>query len=224
MLAHTLDFDVVGVLHANRSAASAPEQSLPAELRERFYVTNADDVELYRFARALFDERWREAEPAIAAARRPLVPQASKLDVREFLDAYTHDLGGKGSFLFERWSPDDPALTIFWGVLYRTGFLPLCFRLLEQLRLGELDVVLDNLARFHAHVPYAQPVLGRCIAYFERCRRRSAELGRPSFETRLPVLSVDYVGFLETDRMLQHGRSQRRQDLKAKIERALLDD
>jgi hypothetical protein len=224
LLAHTLGFASVGLLHANRSLAHAPAQGLPAELKERFYRRNADDVELYRFACELSERRWREAEPAIRSASRPVVPHDSKLDVREFLDAYTHDVGGPGSFLFERWSPADGALTIYWGVLYRTGFLPLCFRLLERMRLAELRTVLDNLARFHAHVPYARPLLGRCIEYFERCARRSAELSRPSFEKTLPVLSVDYVGFLETDRMLQHGRSRSREDLSAKIERALLDD
>jgi hypothetical protein len=225
LLAHAFDFERVALLHANRSVSAAPEAELTPELRERFYRANADDVELYRFARGLFEARWRAAEPAIRAARRPVVAQDSHLDVREFLSAYTHDVGGANSFVFAPWSPDDRAETLFWGILYRTGFLPLCFRLLEHRRRAELAVVLDNLRRFHAHAPYAQPVLGRCIEYFERNNSQAGGSAHPAWGREMPVLSVDYVGFLETDRMLRLGRELRsRGDLKAKIEAALLAD
>jgi hypothetical protein len=137
----------------------------------------------------------------------------------EFLKAYVHDVGGPESFVFEPWSPGDPAATLFWGVLYRTGFLPLCFRLLEQRRFDELRRVLASLRRFHAHAPYALPVLGRCIAFFE-----DACAGAP-LGAAVPVLSVDYVAFLETDRMQRVGRALRAGGgLTARIERALLAD
>ena len=101
--------------------------------------------------------------------------------------------------------------------MYRTGFIPLCFRLLEQQRLAELRRVLANLRAFHARAPYAQPVLGRAIAFFEDA------CAGGGVARELPVLSVDYVAFLETDRMLHHGRALRHSgDLKARIERALL--
>jgi hypothetical protein len=82
-----------------------------------------------------------------------------------------------------------------------------------------LRSVLANLRRFHAHAPYAQPVLGRCIEFFERAADGKALGGS------LPVLAVDYVGFLDTDRMLHVSRAARGgADLKARIERALLAD
>jgi len=227
LLAHCLDFPSVGLLHANRSVAQAEEDGVSPELRERFTRANADDLELYRFARMLFEERWRAAEPAIAAASRPVVAEDSKLDVREFLSAYTHDVGSKESFIFAPWSQGDGPLTIFWGVLYRTGFIPLCFRLLEQRRCAELRVVLGNLRRFHAHTPYAQPVLGRCIEFFERnnSETETSRLSRRSLGSQLPVLSVDFVSFMDTDRMLRLGRATRNEeDLKARIERALRND
>lgn len=217
LLAHTFDFPVVRKLHANPSATRAREDQLSPEFKQRFYAANAEDVALYRFARELFERRWDAAEPAIRAAARPVIAQDSELDVMEFLRAYVHDVGGPDSFIFAPWSPGDTALTIFWGVLYRTGFIPLCFRLLEQKRSAELRSVLGNLRRFHAHAPYAQPVLGRCIEFFEQASRGEAP-GRT-----LPVLSVDYVSFLDTDRMQRVGRALASgADLKARIERALL--
>jgi len=136
-------------------------------------------------------------------------------------------VGGKDSFIFAPWSPADGPLTIFWGVLYRTGFIPLCFRLLEQRRVEELRTVLGNLRRFHEHTPYAQPVLGRCLEFFERNNSdgTSAGTSRLSLGSQLPVLSVDYVSFMDTDRMLRLGRALRNQeDLKAKIENALRNE
>jgi hypothetical protein len=228
LLAHSLDLPAVGLLHANRSRAQVSERDgVSPELRSRFYRANSDDAELYRFAQSLFDERWRAAEAAIAAASRPVVAEESRLDVREFLSAYTHDVGRKDSFIFQPWSPGDGPLTIFWGVLYRTGFIPLCFRLLEQRRCEELRVVLGNLRRFHEHTPYAQPVLGRCIEFFERSNAagETSRLSRRSLGDQLPVLSVDYVSFMDTDRMLRLGRAMRNEeDLKAKIENALRDE
>jgi hypothetical protein len=228
LLAHSFDFPTVGLLHANRSVARVSEQeSVSPELKERFTRANADDLELYRFARTLFEERWRAAEPAIVAASRPLVAEESKLDVREFLNAYVYDVGGKDSFIFAPWSSGDAPLTIFWGVLYRTGFIPLCFRLLEQARFEELRIVLANLRRFHEHTPYAQPVLGRCIEFFERGVRAGAtsRLSRSALGSEVPVLSVDYVAFMDTDRMLRLGRALRdTEDLKAKIENALRNE
>lgn len=221
LLAHAFDFPAVGVTHSNRSAAAVPANALSAELTERFYRANAEDLELYEFAKQLFEERWQDASDQIKSAERPQVALDSGLDVREFLRAYAHDVGEKESFVFEQWSPDDSALTIYWGILYRTGFIPLCFRLLEKSRIEELRVVLDNLRRFHEWAPYAQPVLGRCIDYFEEaCAKGPSANG-----TTMPVLSVDYVSFLETDRMLQHGREIRsRGDIKERLERALLED
>jgi|GEM_PF-5728623 len=151
------------------------------------------------------------------ASYRPAVALESQLDVMEFLKAYVHDVGGADSFIFEPWSPHDRARTLFWGVVYRTGFIPLCFRLLEQKRVDALRVVLANLRAFHEHAPYAQPVLGRAIAFFENACAGGA------IAREMPVLSVDYVAFLETDRMLRHGRALRASgDLKTRIERALL--
>jgi hypothetical protein len=219
LLAHTFDFAAVAKVHANPSATRAQEDELSADLKRRFYAANADDAELYRFARELFERRWRAAEPALRARQRPVVAQDSQLDVTEFLRAYAQDVGGPGSFVYEPWTPGDAAGTLFWGVVYRTGFLPLCFRLLQQRRTAELRSVLANLRRFHAHAPYAQPVLGRCIEFFERAADGEALGGS------LPVLAVDYVGFLDTDRMLHVSRAARGgADLKARIERALLAD
>ena len=217
LLAHTFDLPFVAKLHANPSATRAHEDELSREFKQRFYAANASDAELYRFARALFERRYRAAEPAMRASYRPVIAQESQLDVMEFLKAYVHDVGGADSFIFEPWSPSDPVRTLFWGVLYRTGFIPLCFRLLEQKRLDGLRVVLANLRAFHERAPYAQPVLDRTIAFFEHACA-GGDVAR-----EMPVLSVDYVAFLETDRMLRHGRELRRSgDLKARIERALL--
>jgi hypothetical protein len=219
LLAHCFAFADVAKVHANPSATRAQEDELSAAVKGRFYAAHADDVELYRFARELFESRWRAAEPGLRAAQRPVVVQDSQLDVREFLKAYAQDVGGPGSFVYEPWRPGDVAGTLFWGVVYRTGFLPLCFRLLQQRRTAELRLVLANLRRFHEHVPYARPVLGRCLDFFERAAAGEA-LGRS-----LPVLAVDYVGFLDTDRMLHVSRAARNPaELKARIERALLAD
>jgi hypothetical protein len=219
LLAHTFDFEAVAKVHANPSATRAQEDELSPDFKQRFYAANADDLDLYRFARALFERRWRAAEPAMHAAYRPVVAQDSRLDVMEFLRAYAQDVGSADSFIFEPWSPSDPVRTLFWGVVYRTGFIPLCFRLLERGRSEELRRVLANLRRFHAHAPYAQPVLARCIEFFERACAGGA------VGSTLPVLSVDYVSFLETDRMLRVSRAARDPaELKARIERALLAD
>jgi hypothetical protein len=217
LLAHTFDLPFTAKLHANPSSTRAHEDELSREFKQRFYATNADDAQLYLFARALFERRYRAAEPAMHERSRPVIAQESQLDAMEFLKAYVHDVGGADSFIFEPWSPSDPVRTLFWGVLYRTGFIPLCFRLLEQKRVDALRVVLANLRAFHERAPYAQPVLGRAIAFFEHAAA-GGEIGR-----EMPVLSVDYVAFLETDRMLRHGRELRRVgNLKARIERALL--
>ena len=219
LLAHTFDFPAIAKLHANPSLTRAHPDDLSPGFAERFYAANAEDLELYRFARALFERRWRAAEPALRARVRPVVAEDSRLDVMEFLKAYVYDVGSADSFIFAPWSPSDPVLTLFWGVLYRTGFIPLCFRLLEQKRIAELRLVLGNLRRFHEHAPFAQPVLGRCIEFFE-----DASSGRP-LGGMLPVLSVDYVSFLETDRMIRVGRALRDSaGLKARIEKALLED
>lgn len=192
LLAHTFDLPFVAKLHANPSATRAHDDELSHEFKQRFYAANASDVELYRFARAFFERRYRAAEPALHASCRPVVAQESRLDVMEFLKAYVHHVGAAGSFIFEPWSPSDAVRTLFWGVVYRTGFISLCFRLLEQKRVDALRVVLANLRRFHQHTRFAQPVLGRAIAFFENACAGGA------FAREMPVLSVDYVAGVAT--------------------------
>ena len=219
LLAHTFELEAIAKVHANPSATRAQEDQLTPEFRARFYAANASDVELYRFARSLFEQRYQAAEPAMRASWRAVVAQDSNLDVMEFLRAYSQDAGAAGSFVFEPFAAGEPASHVFWGVLYRTGFLPLCFRLLQQQRTAELRRVLASLRGFHAAAPYAQPVLGRCIEFFERASE-GAPLGR-----ELPVLSVDYVSFLATDRMLHVSRAARDPaEMKARIERALREE
>ncbi len=164
-----------------------------------------------------------------------------KIDIMAFVDSFLNDTAMKDSFVFEPWKPEKGHLSLFWGVLYRMSFLPLFFSLLKQGNYGGLRAALENLTKFHEVVSYSHPMVTRYIEFFRRITPEgmSALIGRVlahlhidlsrlakrTIGDSMPVTSVGYLSFMDTDRMMAlSGAMKNRENLKEKIERSLMDD
>ncbi len=241
LLAHLFDLDEVARTHSNKSAAVMRREDLFPHFIERYYEANADDVELYRFGLELFHKQWDRNKEAVTKHRRRVVDRMPKIDIMAFVDSFFNDTAMKDSFVFEPWNPEERHLYFFWGILYRMSVLPLFFSLLKQGNYGGLRAALENLKGFHEAVSYAHPMVGRYIDFFKRITPRgvSALIGRlaaflnldlsrlakRTIGASMPVTSVGYLSFTDTARMMElSGAMKNREDLKEKIELALLDD
>ncbi len=227
--------------HANRSKTEVPEDSISGDFREEFYLANADDIELYRFALRLFGEDWERNRAAVEKAGRPTVRSNPHVNIQEQLDGFLSDAGGKDSFIFWPWDEQNREQKLFWGMFYRISPLPLMYTLLKKGRYRKLTIVLDNLKKIQKSVPYAHPIVDEYIAFFERIMPRgieaaagwlAARLGvelsgqaRKRLGDSLPMAAIGYLSFMDTDRMLAlSGTMNNRESMKNKIEAGLLDD
>jgi hypothetical protein len=241
LLAHLFDLDAVAQTHANRSAAVVRKEDLSPRFIERYYEANADDVELYRFARGLFQDQWARHGDEIAKNPRPLVNRMPRIDIMAFVDGFFNDIAAKDSFVFEPWDPEKRHLALFWGILYRMSVLPLFYSLLKKGRYKDLLTALRNLKDFHESASYAHPLVARYIEFFERITPRGmraiagrlislmkidvSRVAKRSIGDSMPITSVGYLSFMDTDRMMRlSGAMENRENLKEKIELSLLDD
>ncbi len=241
LLAHQLDLDAVAYTHANKSKTEVEEAGITDEFRRRFYRLNSDDEELYRFGLALFERRWEQHKKTIAKEPRPFAKNTPKTDVMALLDGFLADVGGSDSFLFRPLGKDDAVLRLFWGIIYRMSALPLLFTLLKRGRYRDLRTALENLKQFHSTAPFAHPMVGRQIEFFERAVPQGIEAAIGALLSRtginlsrfakrrlgveLPISSIGYLSFMDTDRLLAlSGNITNRESLKQKIEAGLLED
>jgi hypothetical protein len=217
------------------------KEDLSPRFIERYYEANADDVELYRFARGLFQDQWARHGDEIAKNPRPLVNRMPRIDIMAFVDGFFNDIAAKDSFVFEPWDPEKRHLALFWGILYRMSVLPLFYSLLKKGRYKDLLTALRNLKDFHESASYAHPLVARYIEFFERITPRGmraiagrlislmkidvSRVAKRSIGDSMPITSVGYLSFMDTDRMMRlSGAMENRENLKEKIELSLLDD
>jgi hypothetical protein len=119
--------------------------------------------------------------------------------------------------------------------------LPLLFTLLKRGRYGDLRIALDNLKLFHSTSPFAHPMVGRQLEFFENAIPRGIEsvigallsrlginlsrFAKKRVGSELPISSIGYLSFMDTDRLLElSGKITKRESLKEKIEAGLLED
>jgi len=167
MLAHLFGFERTSFVHANRTEGKR-ELQVPAGMKERFAELNKDDLELYAFARELFDARWRELEPSLRGRELPAAADGGDKGavIKKLIESYRTEEQRADSFLFAPCRPDDVAARTFLGIVYRLIPVTQLFELMGQGRYDDVHRLVDNLEAFHRDCPYPNPIYPEIFGYF----------------------------------------------------------